>query len=246
MTLRLTTGLRNEILGKAPSFPDLSKIIVDAVGNTDFVPSTSSASGNPEIQNTVDDLSIYAAGDMITIGGPNSNNGIFVVQNVQSTDIIEVQEEVVAETGQAAFLGIVDGGSLREILKNGILVIFEGTQPSSAEKDESAYKILCKITLASGTFSAGSGLNGINFEPVSGGTLSKKSGETWSGVNVATGVAGWFRFYDNDYVTGPSQTAKRFDGAIAVSGAQLNLTNTSLFSGVETTLGTFNATMPAS
>ena len=245
MTLRVSTGLRNEIMGKAPSFPDLSKIIVDAVGNTDFVPSTSSASGNPEIQNTVDDLSIYAVGNTITIDGPAGNTGIFTVKNIQSTDVIEVQEEVVAETSQTCFIGIVDGGSLREVLKNGIMVIFEGSQPNTADADESAYTILCKITRSSGAFSAGSGVNGINFKPVSNGTLSKKTEETWSGVNSSTGVAGWFRVYDNDYVTGQSETAKRFDGAVAVSGAQLNLSDTSLFTGVETAIGTFSATLPA-
>lgn len=248
MTVRISSGLRNEVMGKRPTTPDLSKIIVDAAGNTDFVDSGSSPSGNPEIQNTVDDLSIYTAGDIITIGGPNSNNGLVTVTNVQGADAIEVQEEVVAETAQQAFLGIIDGGSLAEIFKGGILVIFEGTQPTSADADESGYTILCKITRNSGGFTAGDGRNGLFFEPfgnVAAGTLAKRSGDTWSGVNSNTGTAGWFRLYDNNYVTGQSETAKRIDGAVATSGGQLSLKDTALFSGVETVIGSFAATIPA-
>lgn len=248
MTVKISTGLRNEIMGKRPSFPDLAKIIVDAAGNTDFVDSGSSPSGNPEIQNTVDDLSIYAAGDIITVGGPNSNNDLFTVTNVQGADAIEVQEEVVAETAQSAFLGIVDGGSLAEIFKGGVLVIFEGTQPTNADADESGYTKLCTITRDGGGFTAGDGRNGLFFEAfgnISAGTLKKRESDTWSGVNSNTGTAGWFRLYDNEYVTGQSETAKRIDGAVATSGAQLNLRDTALFSGIETVIGSFGVTIPA-
>lgn len=247
MALRLSTGLRNALLGKIPAFADPTKVIPDSAGNTDFVPSGSSGSGNPEIANTVDDLSVFAAGDMITVNGTTSNDGVYVVTNAVA-DTLQVQEEVVAETGQTGVLAVVDGGSFKDIFQNGTLKIFAGSQPASAGADESGFTELCQITLSSGSFSAGSGANGINFDAVSAGTLSKKAAEIWSGVNAATGTAGWFRFYDNDLDTGAESGGDkiRFDGSVATSGAQLNMSSTSLASGATTTIDSFDVTLPSS
>lgn len=247
MTLRLSTGLRNEILSKVPSFPDLAKVIVDTAGNTDFVEAGSSGSGNPEIQNTSLDLSVFAAGDIITISGSSNNDGVYVVIS-SATDTLQVQEAVTAETAQTCVIGIVDGGSFREIFKNGVLKIFAGSQPGSASDDESGYTELCQITLNSNSFAAGDGSNGLNFEEVVAGTLSKKASETWSGVNADTGTAGWFRFYTNDMDQGGESGGDkiRFDGAIATSGAQLNMSSTSLTSGATTTIDSFEITLPSS
>lgn len=247
MALRLSTGLRNALLGKIPNFSDITKVIADSAGNTDFVESGSSSSGNPEIHNTVDDLSVFAVGDMITVNGSTSNDGVYVVTD-STADILQVQEEVSDETDQTCVLAVVDGGSFKDIFQNGTLKIFAGSQPSSAGADESGSTELCQITLSSGSFTAGSGENGINFDDVTGGTLSKKASEIWSGVNSATGTAGWFRFYSNDMDTGSESSGDkiRFDGAVATSGAQLNMSSTSLASGATTTIDSFTVTLPSS
>jgi hypothetical protein len=247
MALRLSTGLRNALLQKTPQFPDLSKLIVDAAGNMDFVPSGASGSGNPEIQNTVDDLSVFAAGDIIQVYGSASNDGAYVV-TAAAANTLELQEEVVSETGQTCFLGVVHGGALKDIFKNGVMKIFAGSQPASASNDESGYTELCQITLGSGAFTAGQGQNGINFGVAATGTLAKKASETWSGQNGATGVAGWFRFYTNAMDTGEETGGDkvRFDGAVATSGAQLNMSSTSLSSGATTTITSFSVSLPSS
>jgi len=220
-------------------------VLVDTAGNTDFVDAGSSTSYNPEIQNTSLDLSAFAAGDIINVFGSTSNDGVFAVTNA-ATDTLQVQEAVTAETGQTCFLGVVFGGSFRELFKNGVMDIFAGSQPASADDDESGYTLLCTITRSSNTFTPGDGQNGLNFDPVSAGTLTKRSAETWSGVNDTDGTAGWFRFYDNDKTTGSSSTAIRFDGAVATSGAQLNMSSTSLTSGATTTIDSFAVTLPSS
>lgn len=245
MALKPSTGLRNAMLEQEPAFPDLSKIVVDATGNTDFTDSGSTASGEPEITNTVDDLSVYAGGDIINVYGTASNDGVYVVTAQVDVDTLQVQEEVVTETAQTCFIGVVWGGTLREALKDGVMVIFAGDQPNSADADESAYTPIVQITRASGSFTAGDGQNGINFDPVTGGTLSKKASEVWSGTNGSSGTAGWFRIYSNDKVTGSSTTAKRLDGAIATSGAELNMSSTSLANGATTSLDSFEITLPS-
>ena len=86
--------------------------------------------------------------------------------------------------------------------------------------------------------------NGISFGGATTGILSKTG--TWSGVNAATGTAGWFRLCSAVADTQlSSTTALRMDGNIASSGANLNMV-TSLTAAATTTIDTADLTFPAS
>jgi len=142
---------------------------------------------------------------------------------------------------------MLDTNSFQDTLANGVLYVYTGTQPGP---DASATgTLLLKITVASGAFSHGTATNGLNFGAASGGVISKSGSEVWSGVAVATGTAGWFRYCANGTDSEPSDadtTRKSFDGAIATSGAQLNMASTSITSGATTTIDSFAVTLPAS
>ena len=247
MAFKRSTGLRNALLEKKVhnNYDKTHKC-----SSLDFIESGSSSSGNPEIQNSasdgVDYSSMFAVGDQVVVSGSSSNDQVFTITNIPSTTRLEVDKAVTAETGQTSVLSVANGGSYKDLLQNGVLVIFAGSQPASADNDESGYTQLCQITVGSGSFTAGNGANGLNFGSASSGTLSKDPNETWSGVNDAGGTAGWFRFYDNSKTTGANSDAIRFDGAIATSGAELNMSNTSFSSGATTTLNSFDVTLPSS
>ena len=87
-------------------------------------------------------------------------------------------------------------------------------------------------------------VNGCNWQfPASVGALSKEA-TAWSGVAVATGTAGWFRYKaDNADTDGSSTSFKRMDGAIATSGAELNLSSTSITSGATISVSTATFTV---
>lgn len=87
-------------------------------------------------------------------------------------------------------------------------------------------------------------VNGCNWQfPASVGALSKET-TAWSGVAVATGTAGWFRYKADSADTDGSSTAfKRMDGAIATSGAELNLSSTSITSGATISVSTATFTV---
>ena len=132
---------------------------------------------------------------------------------------------------------------------NGILCLFNGTQPADSNDAEGAGSLLAKITLASGAFEGGTATNGINFDDPVSGVLSKAEAETWSGNGlVAAGagtVATWFRFYANAYTTGASTSAVRFDGAISTaSTAELQLSVTTIVEGSPVVIDTFTYTPP--
>lgn len=138
------------------------------------------------------------------------------------------------------------GKSYADALANGVIEIYSGTQPASADDTEvGSGTLLLTVTLNSGAFTPGSPTNGLNLDAAVDGVLSKAAAEVWSGVGVADGVAGWFRFYDNSMVKGASTTAIRIDGAIATSGAEIVMANTTITTAGTSTLDTFNITAPA-
>jgi hypothetical protein len=91
-------------------------------------------------------------------------------------------------------------------------------------------------------------VNGLQFEAPVAGALVKRTTQTWSGVNAASGTAGWFRQYGSvadSHALDSVGVALRMDGAIATAGAEMNLNNTAFASGATTTLAGWSDTVPA-
>lgn len=126
---------------------------------------------------------------------------------------------------------------------NGIIEVRTGTQPSSADAAVTG-TLLGVVTLNSGAFTAGQPNNGLTFAAPANGAVSKSG--VWSFMGLANGTAGWFRLkanaLDNDAL---STTLPRLDGSIAVSGADLNLSNIAIAIGAPSTIDSFVWTQPA-
>lgn len=145
------------------------------------------------------------------------------------------------------------GSSLADALADGVIYIYAGTPPTDADAVAdvaSAHPLLATITLASGAFTHGVSTNGINLAVSTAGVLAKAVAEVWSGVCTTGGTASWFRYCDNDGNTdaphAASTTAVRIQGAIATSGAEINMSNRVLVLAGTTTIDGFNVTLPAS
>lgn len=90
--------------------------------------------------------------------------------------------------------------------------------------------------------------NGLKWGSVSAGALSKLSTQTWSGVNAATGTAGWARFESAQADSGAldsTESQLRVDFTVATSGGDINLSSTAFTSGATTTLSSASLTVPA-
>ncbi len=135
--------------------------------------------------------------------------------------------------------GILDTSPLNTLLADGDIRIWSGSAPATAD-DTAAGTLLVTIGTSTGT---GYDLRFLN--TASSGVLSK-SIETWDGVAVATGTAGYFRYCaSTSDANGTSTTEVRIQGAVATSGAELNMSSTSITSAATTTIDTFDITMPA-
>lgn len=127
--------------------------------------------------------------------------------------------------------------SVRDIFKNGVIKIYSGTQPASAD-DAPTGTLLCTISV-NGTS------QGISFADAVNGVLSKNPSEVWSGVAIATGTAGWFRLETYGDSGSTSTTEERIDGTIATSGAELNMANTYIQTGAVQTISSFDISINA-
>lgn len=99
-----------------------------------------------------------------------------------------------------------------------------------------------------GSVTAGvANVNGLVFGVPASQVLGKRTGDVWSGVAVADGVAGWFRFYQSEADAGAldsSAVFRRLDGNIATSGATMNMSNTTIVNLATQTITAVALTQP--
>ena len=105
------------------------------------------------------------------------------------------------------------------------------------------------ITKTDANMAAGvTAVNGLTFGDAAAGVLVKNPAETWTGVGLASGTAGWFRYEGSVTDTEASDATGnliRLDGNIATSGANLNMSSTAIVLGATQTVNTFSLTVPA-
>jgi hypothetical protein len=129
--------------------------------------------------------------------------------------------------------------SLRDIFHAGVIAVYTGAQPATADAAESG-TLLGYITVASGEFTPGSETNGLVWDSAVAGVCPKPSATEWSITPIADGTAGWARLYDNSMITGASSTARRIDMACGIGAGELRWTTTAFTTGVKFTIETLN------
>ena len=244
MATRLSTGLRNK-LAAANSYPK------NLITGTTFAFEDGTGTGGTDRITDSGSGFVTAgcvAGDYVTVAGSTSNN----VSNKKVSAVAAGYLEIPAASlttevagDQVIIASSTGGGSLDESLRNGIIEIYSGTQPATADLAETGTKLV-RITISSGAFTPGSPTNGLNLSDAASGVTSKESGEVWSGVGLASGTAGWFRYYDNNYTTGDSSSAVRFDGVCGVGTGELRMSSLSIAVSATTTVDSGSLTVPSS
>lgn len=133
---------------------------------------------------------------------------------------------------------LLDTGSLDTVLALGFIKIYAGAVPASADAALGAATLLSTISLNSTA-------TGLSFEAAAvNGTLSKLSAEVWSGTNVAGGTATFYRHIAPGDDGTLSTTQARIQGTIGTSGADMNLSSTTLSNGATQTIDYYSVTLP--
>lgn len=128
-------------------------------------------------------------------------------------------------------------GSLRDVLSNGKIRIFTGSEPASADAAETG-TLLCVID------KDGAGAGFTLDAAAQDGIIAKKVADVLKGVCLATGKAGYYRHVGSSDTGSESITDPRIQGRIGTSGAEMNLGSVDLVSGVEQPLDEYSVNLP--
>lgn len=244
--MRISTGLRNALMGAVPTRTGgtVAKITATTIAAVDGGAGadsfTDSDNGFLTAGFDVGDaiLALGFTGGMAGIVGP------FTITSVAAGTIAVATGLLAADdAGESVTLIAIKGGSFRNIFKRGILVLYSGTMPATADLAETGTKLL-EVTVSSGAFTPGAPTNGLQFGAPSSGTSAKDSA-TWSGVGLATGEAGYYVLYDNSYTTGASSTAVRLMGTCSEVSGDLVMDDCTVTASATKTITSFSVTMPA-
>lgn len=242
MSVQLSTGLVNKMMGMQ-AIPKAIKIgntlaYVDGGANPDSITS----SGNDLITAGFEPgRLIYTFGS--TTGG-NNMSGVVLLTVVAGSMTFATTTVAVAEAFPAG--GVVlccNGGSVRDIFHKGVLRVFSGTTPATADAAITG-SLLAQLTISSGVFVAGAFDNGLTFGAATAGVIGITAGEVWSGTAVAGGVATHYRFVANAADSNVLSTSlSRIQGTINTSGADANMPSTTIVSGQPVSATQWNYTL---
>jgi hypothetical protein len=133
-------------------------------------------------------------------------------------------------------------GPLKTLLDGGFIHIYAGTPPAGPEEAKSSNTLLCTLTLGH------DGTTGLTFDTTAtNGIMKKPSAADWSGINVATGTATFWRWNmgadDNSAVAGSNY---RMQGLCGTDAAfSMFLSSTALVSANTFSLDSFQYIVPA-
>ena len=220
MTLRISTATANRMMGEVSAVSGTTIALVAASNKV-------TDSGDTLLEEG------FCPGDVLLISGSTTEaNNIYVTVTSVASDGSEMTISAV-DTNDSANANLTVTGmpkGFKQLFKYGILDIYSSTQPATADAVETG-TLLVSLTVDAGAFTAGTSTNGLEFNTISDGKLSKSTA-TWQGTAVATGTAGWGRFYGNQYITGADtdDVAVRFDGQCG-SAYEFALSNLSIETG---------------
>lgn len=134
---------------------------------------------------------------------------------------------------------LLDTGSLKSVLNLGLIKIYSGPVPATADAAlDAGNTLLCTISNNdTGT--------GLTLDVAAAGVLPKPAAEVWKGVNAATGTATFYRHVaaGDDGTLSTSQA--RLQGSIGLAGAELNLSSVNLVAAATQTIDYYVVSLPS-
>lgn len=199
MTVRFSTGLRDKMYGDDRA----------TVHFTMAAATISFDNASAEIRDSGNGLLTAGAlvGDKVYAFGTASNNTEFTVTAALAGALTVTPAPTDEAAGTVFALVAGSGGSLRDIMRNGVLRAYTGTQPATADTAVGTATKLLELTDDGGTFAHGTAANGLNFDESADGVITfPATGEVGKATALATGTIGWFRFCANPTDAGLAST----------------------------------------
>lgn len=256
MTFRLSTGARNFLARHGGIADALSGGIIEIY--TGAQPTSADAAPTGTLLCTISTGSgavtseVVATGTLTLTGGASGSVNTLTVNGVDILGAAVNFDSTLTQTAAdvAAQINRFEGTVRYSATSSGAVVTISAL-PGTGASPNTWVVATTSTTITTTTANMAGGVtqvNGLRFENASAGAVAKRIADTWSGVNAATGTAGWFRQYGSvadSKAIDNNAVAIRLDGAIATSGAEMNLNSTAFVSGATTTLSGWTLTIPA-
>jgi len=164
--------------------------------------------------------------------------GFFIASSNELKVTLQNESTASGDIGYFNYVKVMDEAkSVQDIFANGCIKVYTGAQPSSSDyAPTGTHLVTIWVNSVDG--------DGIHFADPANGIIKKDGSEIWSGLAIASGDAGWFRLQANSDSEANSTLDERIDGAIANSGAELNMSNTAIESGAVQTISIFEVSIP--
>lgn len=256
MTLRLSAGLRNFILSGGSMKEAMTGGKLKIYSGSQ--PSTADAAPTGTLLATITDNSgahtqeVRATGTITLSGSSGSITAVTVNSLPVLGETINFDTDL-ATTAAALAEAINEYRSVPRIeaSASGAVVTLKAPPGVGAAANGWVVDSTCvtlvgtDVNMASGVTSA----NGLKYDKAAAGVMDKHDSQTWSGVAAASGTAGWFRLEGpvaDSLALDSAEAQFRIDGAVSTSGAQLNMSSTSITSAATQTITSFPITLPTS
>lgn len=253
MTLRLSTGYRNNLCSHSGFSSSFMGGVIDIYSGSQPATADSAVTGTLLGRVSIASTTYVAetpASATITVAG---TAGTIATLNIGTFNILPLgavtYDTDAATTALALYHAINRNGVYRATYPGSGAIVTVVAPPGTGDAHNG---LALAATVTGGTTATSSGnitggvdaTAGLTFGAPSAGAISKSG--VWSFNGLAIGTAGYFRFkasaVDGD---GVSTTLVRADGSIAVSGADMSLSNISITVGAPVTIDTFTYTQPA-
>lgn len=256
MTFRLSTGIRN-FLNKQGSIDDaLRNGWIEIYSGAQPATADAAVTGTLLCTITVGSAArtaeVLASGTVTLTGGASGSVDTLTVGGIEvlgasvafNTSLTLTAADVAAQISRFRSYPDYTATSVGAVVTIKALP-GSGTAPNTLAVVSTATTITkTDVNMAGGVAAA----NGLRFDLSVAGVMTKLATQTWSGLNVATNTAGWFRQYGSVADASALDSAGvtlRVDGTVATSGADMNLNSTAFTSGATTTLSSWSMTMPS-
>jgi len=257
MALRLSKGLRNFLAQHGSLKQALQNGVLEVYTGTQPTTADDAVSGTLLVRFTKSGSSrtaeVLATGSVTLTGGASGSINSITVDGVniipQGAVAFNTSLNQTAADLAAAINEGLSSPEYRASVSGAVVTITALAGSGAAPNGFVVTGSLTTITATYGNMASGvDAANGLRLGSAAAGVISKVVGDTWQGTAAASGSAGWFRFKGSvsDPDTADSnETYIRLDGNVATSGANMNMSNTSITASAVQTLTAFSVTVPA-
>lgn len=250
MTIRLSTALRNNVVGPIGLAASFAGGVIDIYSGSQ--PATADAATTGTLLGRVSVASATyveetpASATLTLTGASGSVNTV----NIGTFNIIPLGGVAfitdLNTTAQALSDAINRNGIYRATASGAVVTVVAPPGTGTAHNGLAlAATVTTMAATSSGNITGGvAATAGLVWGTPSAGTVSKTGTLSFNGI--AAGAAGYFRMKASAVDSNLASTILvRLDGSIAVSGADMNLSNIAIAIGAPSTIDTLTVTMPA-